>query len=388
MNGITKKYLFGFIVIAGIFGLTNIVQASIISINPQIKEFSTGETFLVEVHLNSEKEVINTVAATINYSNDLLEVEKISKGGSFLTLWAQEPAVEKSAGVIDLAGGIPGGSLVLDGKILTITFRSKMAGVGEVNFGEKTKVLLNDGLGTETSLTTVSGIFTINQNTFIDIESPTHPDENSWYANNNFTVKWQMKKNAIYSYILSRQSDEEPDNNRESTTGQVNFSELNDGVYYFILKEKIDGGEWKIIGKRRGMIDTESQLPIETEISNDEYLYGGQNFLIFSATDKGSGVDYYKVQEGTYITDNAKSPYILQDQTRKDVIIITAYDKAGNFISYNLNENTYSNISDKSNEDNIFVSIIIIILVGLVAFLLLQVFFKFYSNKGEKNQES
>ncbi len=384
MKKIIFKLLFTLILFAGIFGLANIAQASIISVNPQVKEFATGETFLVEVHLNSEKEVINAVEATITYPTDLLEVVKISQGGSFLSLWAKEPALEKTAGVIDLAGGIPGGSLVLDGKILTITFKSKVAGVGEVAFGKNTKVLLNDGLGTPTDLTTVTGIYKINETRFIDISSPTHPDENSWYSNNNFIVEWELKKNAVYSYILSSQSDEEPDDNRESTTGQVSFTDLSDGVYYFILKEKVDEGEWEIIGKRRGMIDTTSPLPITAEISNDNLLYDGQYFLIFSTTDKGSGVDYYNVQEGNFITNNANSPYILQDQTQEDVIIITAFDKAGNFIRYNFQDNTFSN-TNSSTSNNTFISIILIIVVGIVSFLLLLVAFRFYSNKDEKN---
>ena len=140
---------------------------SVISVNPQYKEFATGETFLAEIHLNSEKEVINAVEARISYPTDLLEVVKISQGGSFLTLWIQEPTVEESAGIISFAGGIPGGSLVLDGKIATITFRTKISGVGEVAFDDNnSKVLLNDGLGTATQLETISGIYTINDNYF------------------------------------------------------------------------------------------------------------------------------------------------------------------------------------------------------------------------------
>ena len=387
MNMNFVKYSIILTVLAGLFGVVGAAQASIISINPQEKEFATGETFLVEVHLNSEKEVVNAVEATITYPTDLLSVEKLSIGGSFLTLWAKEPALEASAGVIELAGGIPGGSLVLDGKILTITFKSKVSGVGEVDFGENTKVLLNDGLGTVTDLTTISGIFKINQNTFINIDSPSHPDESSWYPNNNFVVAWDLQDNADYSYILSRQPDEIPDNQRESTTGQVSFPELSDGVYYFILKERLPNGEWEIIGKRRGMVDTTSPLPIKTEVSSDEYLYDGQYFLIFSTTDKGSGVDYYTVQEGAYITDNAKSPYVLQDQTKQDAIIITAYDKAGNFIRYNYQENTFSNTNSSSANNTLF-SILIIVVVGVVVLLLLLVAFKFYSNKDDEKKEA
>ena len=89
MNKYLLKTILGLTILVGIFGITHLADASIISANPQDKVFATGETFLVEIHLNSEKEIINAVEATITYPTNLLEVVKISKGGSFLSLWAQ-----------------------------------------------------------------------------------------------------------------------------------------------------------------------------------------------------------------------------------------------------------------------------------------------------------
>ncbi|XOU93986.1 MAG: cohesin domain-containing protein [Candidatus Kerfeldbacteria bacterium] len=351
-------------------------QAAIISVNPVQKEFAKGETFLAEIHLNSEQEIINAVKTTITYPTDLLEVVKVSRGGSFLTLWIKEPIVEESAGIISLAGGIPGGSMVLDGKIATITFKTKIPGVGEVDFdNESTKVLLNDGLGTEVELNKISGIFSVSDTTFINIESSTHPEESTWYKNNNFNVEWEQKKDAIYSYILSNYSDEEPDNNRESTTGKVNFSDLADGVYYFILKEKIGDGDWEVIGKRRAMIDSKAPLDIDTVISKEPTLYDGKYILIFSTTDKGSGIDYYDVKEGDKSTTHVTSPYILEDQSRSNLITVTAFDRAGNYTQKNLGIVPFENKSPFFGDDTVY-SLFLIIVISIIILLLLFLAFK------------
>ena len=82
-----KKLIISFLVFVGILIFSAQADAAILSVNPQQKEFATGETFLAEIHLNSEKEIINAVEVMISYPTNLLEVVKVSRGGSFLTLW-------------------------------------------------------------------------------------------------------------------------------------------------------------------------------------------------------------------------------------------------------------------------------------------------------------
>ena len=210
---------------------------------------------------------------------------------------------------------------------------------------------------------------------FLDIESPSHPDENSWYQNNDFTVKWELKKNAIYSYILSDYSDEQPDDNRESTTGDVSFANLSDGVYYFILSEKIENGDWEVVGKRRAMIDSKSPLPIDTVISKEPTLYDGKYILIFSTTDKGSGIDYYDVKEGSESFSKVTSPYILADQTNSSLITVTAFDRAGNHVDKNLGIVPFAKISSFFGNDTIL-SLLLIVGFSIIVLVLLFLAFK------------
>lgn len=345
-------------------------EAAILSINPRQEEFALGETFIVEVHLNSEGEVINAVKATINYDPDMLEVINVSKGGSFLTLWAQEPTFESSAGLVTLAGGIPNGSHVFDGIVTSITFRTRTPGGAEITFDQSnTSVHLNDGLGTSLPIAFKEGVFQISETTFITITSPTHPDENKWYKNNSFTVNWGYSSDSKYSYVLSEDQDEVPDNKPEYSEGVVTFPDLEDGIFYFILREQsADSEPWQVVGKRRVMIDSQPPLPISALVSQDDQLFGGKFFLIFSTVDKVSGVDHYDIVEGGSTHTYVDSPYVLKDQTRQSGLTVKAFDKAGN-IRLQIVKEAGQQISESSQYTLLIVIICVIIILLLFLYV-------------------
>jgi hypothetical protein len=102
---------------------------------------------------------------------------------------------------------------------------------------------------------------------------------------------------------------------------------------------------------------TEDKIPPEPfviEISKDEKVSSGRYFIVFSTTDKQTGIDHYEVLEtkgrDEAGRDNvlellknaftkkeerarfeiASSPFILKDQTLKSLIKVKAIDRAGN----------------------------------------------------------
>ncbi|MDP3995752.1 MAG: hypothetical protein Q8P74_00685 [bacterium] len=70
----------------------------------------------------------------------------------------------------------------------------------------------------------------------------------------------------------------------------------------------------------------------EMEARQDPSVFEGKYFLIFSTTDKQTGVDYYEVREGKRDWRRAESPYLLEDQSLTSIIRVRAVDKAGNVI--------------------------------------------------------
>ena len=70
--------------------------------------------------------------------------------------------------------------------------------------------------------------------------------------------------------------------------------------------------------------------PFKIKISQDPLTFEGKYFITFFTTDKQTGVDYYEVKEGKKDWQKAVSPYVLEDQSLKDIIKVRAVDKAGN----------------------------------------------------------
>jgi hypothetical protein len=331
MSKFLKTIILSSLTIVGIFLIARDTKAATLSVTSEYEEVNFGETFIVEVRLNSERQVVNAVRAALVYPPEMLEVVDISRGGSFLTLWPQEPKNDADSGTITLAGGIPHGSYVVDGKVVSILFRTKSSGGLELSFDPaQTSVHLNDGLGTKTELKLNSGIYKVVPGVTIDITSPTHPDETRWYSNNNPVFVWQPEAEKVYSYLLSHDPTAIPDDLPDEAKAEITYEDLSDGIYYFIVKEKTSPNQWSLIGKRRVMIDTSPPLPVQGSITREATMFDNKYYLTFTSRDTSSGIDYYDVSEGGTTTTGASSPYVLEDQTRRSTIIVVAVDKAGN----------------------------------------------------------
>jgi hypothetical protein len=69
---------------------------------------------------------------------------------------------------------------------------------------------------------------------------------------------------------------------------------------------------------------------LSASVVTDKNLYDGKYTLIYTAIDKQSGIDHVDLQEGNGPWTRIDSPYELQDQTRKGILSLRAYDVAGN----------------------------------------------------------
>ncbi|GAI25310.1 unnamed protein product, partial [marine sediment metagenome] len=97
--------------------------------------------------------------------------------------------------------------------------------------------------------------------------------------------------------------------------GDMRYEELEDGIYYFHLKQKLPGENWSEKITYRAMIDTTPPEASQLKIGKDPSIFEGKYFLSFVAQDKMSGVDYYEVKEGKRDWKRVESPYLLEDQS-------------------------------------------------------------------------
>lgn len=294
MNGmkvITQKisqvrYLLLALSVAVFFLLSvSVTYAATLSIDPDTKTVGPGDTFVVTLRLDTAPdECVNAVTAEILYPKDWMNASAVSKGESLMSLWVDEPSVDREAGRVFMSGGIPAGYCgrvqgdpgktniiakiifsipgnMIGGKVATgpITL--------PITFGPGTTVLENDGFGTPAALT------------------------------------------------------------------------LHDAAYVRELNSQGLKNEWLDI------VHTDNIKPdlFTISVEQHESTFEGKHFIVFSATDKQSGIHHYEIMEddpenlgfvygrkvkSSFITGT--SPYVLTDQLLKSRITVRAFDHAGN----------------------------------------------------------
>ena len=159
-----KKVSLLFSVLFGI-GFVLPAQAAILYIDPANSQVNRGETFSVNITIDTEGECVNAIEGSLKFSNELLQAVNVSTGSSIILLWPISPEISQTAGTINFIGGIPGGYC---GKISNdpgesdiiakLIFRADpdkiSSNPAKVNFLPGTQVLLHDGQGTAAKLIT------------------------------------------------------------------------------------------------------------------------------------------------------------------------------------------------------------------------------------------
>ena len=125
--------------------------------NPEIQ---LGDKLEAGFFLNTTDEDINAVEGRIIFPEKLIELKEIKDGNSIINFWIERP--KTSGGEILFSGIIPGGYSGKKGLILSAVFQSIEEGLGLVEVRD-IKVLLNDGKGTETGVTTSNLQFAISK---------------------------------------------------------------------------------------------------------------------------------------------------------------------------------------------------------------------------------
>lgn len=132
-------------------------HAAELSITPPLGPVRAGDTFTVNVLLNTGVDSANAVEGRISASANL-KILRADTHASVVSLWAEAPAV--SGNTVHFAGVIPGGykgTLSPDwvgyrpGAVLTLILTARNEGAASVSLSEAT-VLANDGQGTPLSV--------------------------------------------------------------------------------------------------------------------------------------------------------------------------------------------------------------------------------------------
>lgn len=245
------------------------------------KELNSGDTIISNVRINVLDECVNAISAEVHYDTTYLDAIDFSRGESLITLWIEEPLVDREKGTVRFAGGIPGGycgRVIGDPALSNTLGRIIFTAVPEsiepngmattsVSIASSSEVLLNDGFGTPAAANFGSVELTLVRRG--------GPIINDWLQ----TVR----------------------------------------------------------------ADITAPEPFEIKVQRNDAMYGGKYFIAFSTIDKQTGVNHYEILEtnpslfGFDILTNrqthwkeVESPYLLRDQSISSRLMVKAIDEAGN----------------------------------------------------------
>lgn len=147
-----KKYHHSLAVIVGIllWGSLAVGQAYAASLYfwPSSGNHNAGSSFQTTIFVKSEDQAMNAVSGVLTFPTDKLEVTSLSKSGSVISFWAQDPSFSNATGTINFEGvALNPGYTGKAGKILTVSLRAKKPGDAALQWATGS-VLANDGLGT------------------------------------------------------------------------------------------------------------------------------------------------------------------------------------------------------------------------------------------------
>lgn len=362
-NGDKKKFVFKLfflscLILFGIFASQN-AQAATSYFSPSSGNFTVGNIFTVNVLVNTEGVAINNAEATINFPSSLLEIVSISKSGSIFSLWVEEPTFSNGAGTLSFNGGLPTpGFNGTAGKVLGAVFRVKKEGSASLVFSSAA-VRANDGYGTDVFKSGAQAIFNlISEGKPLppteeklppapiiggvpeapQVSSPTHPDPEKWYSNDNPEFTWKLSSDITSVRLLyDKYSTSRPSVIYKPPISEKQLENIKDGIWYFHVQFSNVNG-WGEISHFRFQIDTEKpdRFDIREIMRND--LTDPKVKFAFDASDKTSGIDHYEVQ-----IDNGNSQIWQDDGSHiyktsalppgRYTLIAKAVDKAGNVLA-------------------------------------------------------
>ncbi len=310
-------------------------------LSPSSGSFLVGSTFTVSVFVNSEDSEINTVWAELRFPSDKLQVSSPVAGTSFVAQWLTPPNYSNEKGIISFKGGVPGGIKTSAGLISAITFRAVSPGKASIEFRESSKILLNDGQGTNILTKKRGGEYQIltPPPEGPAVLSPTHPNPDIWYSDNSPSFNWQQEKGVTdFSYSFDQNPAARPDSQTEGAETITAFTDIEDGLWYFHLREK-KNGIWGKTSHLAVRLDTSPPETFEPEVKVVSQAEIYQAVAYFETSDDSSGVDHYQVglidleasESSRAFFSEQVSPYKIPLEGSGDYrLIVQAVDRAGN----------------------------------------------------------
>lgn len=393
-----------FALVTAFFLLPSAALAASLSLSPADVTVAVGETITETVFVSSADQAMNAIAGSLSFPADLVQTVSVSKSGSVLSLWVQDPTFSNADGTISFSGVVPNpGYTGARGRVVSIQFRAKKAGTGTITFSSASQVLANDGNGTDILKSTVPATIAItapqepaptpppasatsaSQDLLAKITSSTHPDQTQWYKLPHAVFDWTNVQGVSAVRLgYDKDADGKPGVLYREPLSHKEL-DLADGIWYFHVQEKGISG-WGPVSSYRVQVDTVPPLPFSVTFPNGTTTQSGGTLTAqFATTDELSGIGGYQVlvdgKEYALSADEGGKPYTVSGDAGAHLLLVRAQDKAGNL---SVADGTFSVIGvEKPTPFNLFafgwlaVNYLSLLLI-LLAILLTLIFAAWY----------
>jgi hypothetical protein len=334
--------------------LPSLAQAATLYFAPSSGGAAIGSSFSVGVYASSPDQAVNAMAGYISFPADKLSVTSVSKSGSAVTLWVQEPTYSNTSGTVSFEGLIPNpGYTGSAAKLITITFQARTTGTAALSFSSGS-ILANDGSGTNVLTGLGTGTWTLGDAAEEDdgpvpvpatgvpaapgISSSSHPDPAAWYADGNPFFSWSLPSGTTGVNVLANQEpNADPGTRSDGVFRSYNYTEVEDGIWYFHARLQNEKG-WGGITHFRFQIDTVAPDPFTISLLDGEVTGRPDPRVSFFASDVLSGLDHYRLSINGEEIATVPAAEILADTEYvlpklvpgEKTFMIEAVDKAGN----------------------------------------------------------
>lgn len=363
LEKIYKPFLKIFFLTVLLFQSAIQVYSAALTVSPTQIQTTVGQTVRFQVMVNTQSVAINAIDGIISYDPNTLEVTSVSRSGSALNIWIEEPNFSNTTGKISFAGGVatPGytGS---SGLVFSITAKAKKTGSATFDLNN-VSIRQNDGEGTEVVTAVNDSVVTVAKasvqavkdvevkepvkevvktqapvaQVFIskpDLTSSTHPNQDAWFNSKEVVVSWAKNINASGVQIIF---DSKPDT---VATGPVQY-----GVSQKILRGVRDGISYlhvRYVGKNSVSETAHYAVRVDT-IAPTDILISAKNegdnlrILEISAVDAHSGPAFADISMAGESAvrvpfKEGKAIYSVPDtyQGGKQNVVVDVYDLANN----------------------------------------------------------
>ncbi|MBP6884279.1 MAG: hypothetical protein KBC17_00460 [Candidatus Pacebacteria bacterium] len=327
------------------------VFAASLNLSPSVGSYAVRQTFTVDVIVSSTDQAVNAFSGDITYPSDKLYAVSVSKIGSIVNFWTAEPKISK--GAVHYEGvALNPGFTGARAKIIRITFRALQSGTAVVRFSSGS-VLANDGLGTSVISSTGQATYTITKAIVEEdptpatgneapnapqITSGTHPDQSTWYPQRVVELAWNIPSDATAVSYITNQNPLGTPTALRGLAKDLTTAVLPDGIWYTHVRLRNKAG-WSSVATYRTQIDATipTDLVVKQVTGPDEPI----KKLALSASDSTSGIVQFGViidgkGETIIPADDGNAQYSSEKLPKGEhILLVKAYDRAGNFAVYN-----------------------------------------------------